>query len=216
MPAPVDPTEFRGPSGPRHQIRDFLRVYLPRHVTACRAAWGLDADDLPLPASHPGDPRRDAYFAREVDTIDRWPMLSVTTGRRTQTSAFDYSPSGEPQMRATYPIRVYSWVKAVGRERCLDRRDHLAAALHVTLSSHATLGTTGSLQIANTSGMVMDFSDVEPVTGDGYVAGSYIGFDVIAEETLTDRLARPEAFSGDTVSGVKVTGHVIPVHPALQ
>jgi hypothetical protein len=213
---PIDPTEFRGPVGPRHTIAEFLRARLPAHLAACREAWGLDADDLPAPVSAPNDRRRDAYFAREIDEIDRWPLIAVTSGRRTQRAQFDYSPSGEPQARATYPIRVYSWVKAVGRDKTLDMRDNFASALFVTISAHTTFGTGGRLQIANTSGMDIEFSDVEPVTGDGWVAGSYVGFDVIAEETLTDRLARPETFSGDTVSGVKVTGHVIPVHPALQ
>lgn len=206
--------EMRGPRGVRHAVTDFLRVELPRRIEACREAWGLSADDLPLPVSDPEDARRDGYIEHEPKAIDRWPLIAVTSGRRSQRGV-DFDDDGAPIYRATYPVRVYSWVRDAGWDATQDMRDDMATAIQIAVLSHTTLHSPGgSLQIVPST-LLVDFSSVQPVKGDRFVAGSFVGFDVHATETLTDRLALPGEQPRDTVSDVTVTGAVLPPHPAL-
>jgi hypothetical protein len=207
--------EMRGPRGVRHAMSDFLRLELPRRIVACRAAWGLDDDALPIPVSKPDDARADAYFEREPKAIDRWPLIAVTSGRRTQKGV-DFDDDGSPVYRATYPVRVYSWVRHEGFDATQDMRDDMATAIQIALLSHVDLHSPGARLSIVPASMVVDFSDVSPVKGDRFVAGSYVGLDVNATETLTDRLALPGEQPRDTVSGVDVSGAQFPPHPALQ
>lgn len=203
--------ELRGPAAVRAGVTDFLRAYLPLHIAACRSAWGLSADALPLPVSNPEDPREDAYFAHAITEIDRWPMVAVTHGRRTQPrlrGTVDFDEMGNPVTSAAYPMRVYSWVRTSGREAVSDMRDNFLAALQVTLASHVDLGTDWLRLDPRT--LTFDFSDLDKVSGDRWVAGSYVGFDLSATETLTDRLALPEGYPRDTVSGVNASGTPLP------
>lgn len=215
MPLPSLTYEMRGPRGVRHAVTNFLRANLPRHIEACREAWDLLDEELPIPASHPDDPRKDAYFEREPAAIDRWPMIAVTTGRRTQRETDRDPDDGSPVARATYQLRVYSWVRAEGWDETQDMRDDLATAVQVCLLSHVTLDSIdGRLQIAPST-LTVDPSDVVKVQGDRYVAGSFVGVELHAVETLTDRLSLPGAQPRDTVQTVIVDGEVLPAHPAL-
>lgn len=207
--------EMRGPRGIRHSLSEFLRLELPRRIVACREAWALEDEQLPLPVSAPNDPRTDAYFEREPKAVDRWPLVAVTSGRRTQRGV-DFDDDGAPIYRATYPARVYSWVRDEGFDRTQDMRDDLATAIQIALLSHVDLHSVGSRLQLVPSSLVVDFSDVVAVKGDRFVAGSYVGLDVHATETLTDRLALPGEQPRDTVSGVDVSGAQLPPHPALQ
>lgn len=205
---PTDPTELRGPAGVRADVTAFLRAHLPAHIDGCRYAWGLPAARLPAPANVPEDNRIDAYLDHEPAALDRWPLVAVTTGRRTHR-AVDFSDDGSPLYRAMYPIRVYSWVRDEGYEATADQRDNLGTAVSVTVLSHINLGSSGRMRV-DPGTVVVDFSDVTPVKGDRFVAGSYVGFDLHVEETLTDRLAMPAQQPRDTVSSVIATGEVLP------
>lgn len=210
-----DVYEMRGPAGIRSSVTEFLRLELPRRIVACRAAWGLDASRLPLPVSDPEDPRRDAYLDREPAAIDRWPLIAVTSGRRAQRGVDSDPVDGSPIYRATYPVRVYSWVRDAGFDATQDQRDNLATAVQIAVLSHVHLRSPGRRLSVNPSTLVVDFSAVTPVKGERFVAGSYVGFDLHAVETLTDRLALPGEQPRDTVSSVEVTGVPLP-HPALD
>lgn len=207
--------ELRGPAAVRAGVAGFLRAALPVHLEACRGAWGLSEAQLPAPVSNPTeDPLLgpDAYFARPIDTIDRWPMVSVTHGRATRARArgsVDFNDDGDPVTTTVYPMRVYSWVRAVGRDEVIDMRDNFIAAVQVALASHVDLGTNGWLRLDPRS-LAVDFSEVDKVKGERWVAGAYVGFDLSATETLTDRLALPEGYPRDTVSGVNASGTPLP------
>lgn len=201
--------ELRGPNGVRTAIRDHLRVVLQPHVEACREAWGLSEEQLPLPANEPSDPRLDGYFDREPDAIDRWPLLAVVSGRFTQV-ADDFDLDGEPVYRSTCPVQVFSWLKATGREETLRMRDDFATALRAALLSHINLGSDGQLALVPST-MVTDFSDVVAVRGDRFVGGSYVQFEVRILETLTERLAMPGSGPRDTVTHVSAdVGPMVP------
>lgn len=206
--------EMRGAVGIRHTVCEFLRSRLPRHAQACREAWDLLDEELPIPVSAPGDPKADAYFPRDPAAIDRWPLVAVLTARATSRES-DRDDDGSPIYRVTYPTRVYSWVKDEGWDATQDMRDNLAAAIQVTLLSHTNLDSIGGRLAIVPSTLVVDPSALAKVQGDRYVAGSFVGIDVIATETLTDRLALPGAQPRDTVAAVTATGEVLPPHPAL-
>jgi hypothetical protein len=206
--------EMRGPRGVRHAVTEFVRATLPVYVDGCRAAWGVTAAELPLPVSAPDDPRTDAYLPHEPKAVDRWPLIAVTSGRRTQRH-IDYAADGSPVYEAKYPIRVYSWVKDAGYQRTQDQRDDLATAIQVMFLANTNLGSGGPLTMVPSS-LVVDFSSVEAVKGERFIAAAYVGFDVQVIETLTDRLALPGEQPRDTVGSVTVTGSALPPHPALQ
>lgn len=195
-------TEMRGPIAVRHTITEYLRSCLDGHVAALAGVLGLPVPEMI--ASAPGEPRTDGYFAREPGAIDRWPMLSVTSGRMVGRGAVDVDDDGSETFRSTYPIRVYTWVKAVGFDDAQDLRDVYGTAVRIAVLARPGLDTNGRVQ-ANPSTLVTDFSSVKAVNGDRHVAGSYVGFDVTAIETLTDRLAYPLQQPRDTVSGVNAT-----------
>lgn len=204
-------TELRGPRGVRTDLADFYRLWLPQHAAGCREAWGLKDDELPVPKSQPDDPRVDAYFAGDAPALDRWPMLYVNTGRRRQT-AVDHTDDGDVEYRSIYPVRVFTWVSAVGRAEAQAQRDDLATVVQITTLAHTTLGGNGRFgaYAVVPSTLVTDFSRLEPVKGDRVVGGSYVGFDLQVTETLTDRLAMPKQQPRDTVSAVTATAAVLP------
>lgn len=194
-------SEMGGPLRVRHQLLAFYRAYFPMHLAAYTEAWGLDPEVMAPPVSKPGEPRDDAYMPREPDVIDRWPLLAITTARATTGGERDFDDDGNPQYRVTYPVRVYTWVKAEGHGATQDLRDDYSTAVRITTLSHTALGSAGELQLVPST-VLTDFSAVSAVKGERFVAGSYVGFNVVATETLTDRLALPGGQPRDTVIGV--------------
>lgn len=198
--------EMRGPRALRVAVAGFLITFLPAHLGAARDAWGLSAVQLPTPEDG-------AILPFVPDDLDRAPLVAVNSGRMTQRG-IDFDGS-DPVYRSTYPVRVYAWVKAEGNREVQDMRDDFATVVRACILSHLNLGTGGWL-VAVPSSLVMDFSDVTRVKGERHVAGAYVGFEVLATETLSDRLAAPGALPRDTVASVNVTGVIVPpTHPAL-
>lgn len=206
--------ELRGPDGVRHAIADFLREWVPRHAAAAETAWGLEPGAIGVPVSAPDDPRADAYMPRELRAIDRWPVISVTSGRFRQTETDRDLDSADVILTGVYPIRVFSWVKDEGFDATADLRDNLATVIRVAVLSHLHLDSPGDSLLVVPSTVVVDQSTVEAVKGDRFVAGSFVAFDVQATETLTDRLTMPGAPPRDTVAVVTTDGAVLP--PGLQ
>lgn len=206
--------EMRGPRQVRHAVSEFLRSDLPVRIPRLRVIWDLLDAELPVPDPS-RDPKLDAYVPREPSALDRWPLIAVTSGRLTGRKV-DTNDVAEPQYGVRYPIRVFSWVRSEGWETTQDMRDDMATAVRIALLSRPLLlaGTGLDLRV-DESTLTTDFSEVTPVKGERFVAGSYVGFDLQATETLTDRLAFPNGGQRVTVSDVTTTGSTLPVHPAL-
>ena len=199
--------ELRGAVGVRRDVAEFYREWLPKHAGGCSQAWGVPVE---VPVSRPDDKRADAYFDRDPAALDRWPLLSVSTGRRTLTEQ-DRALDGEPVITSTYPVRVFTWVRNSGWDATQDARDNLAAAVQITTLAHRSMESDHLHVVAST--LVVDVSNVEAVTGDRFVAGSFVGFDLRVVETLTDRLTLPTMPGQDrvgTVDSVSVSGRVLP------
>lgn len=212
----VNPLEVRGPNGIRTAITDYLRMVLPPHVEACREAWGLTEEQLPLPVDDRSDPKKDAYFDREPPAIDRWPMLAVVSGRLTGRAADHDLDAGETIYRSVCPVRAYVWVKAEGPDETLRMRDDLATAVRIAVLSQQSLGTAQGRLTLVPSTVLTDFSDIVAVKGERFVAGAFVGFDVIVLETLTERLALPGRGERDTVAGVSADVGLLTNPPATE
>jgi hypothetical protein len=203
--------EMRGTRGFRIIVAEQLRARLPAHIEAGRAAWGLTAEQLPMPVSAPDDPRQDAYFAREVEVLDRWPLIAVASGRLTQR-ATDFTDDFDERFRAVVPMRVFAWVRAEGRDEVQDIRDDFATCVRACLLADPQLGTAGDALLDPTS-LLVDPSRPDKVKGERWIAGAFIGFDLAIGETLTDRLAHPGEQPRDTVSTVTASSSLVPSTP---
>lgn len=192
--------EMRGVRGVRSQIASYLRSSMPGHIEAARAAWGLTEEELPTPVSS-SDPKLDAYYPREVEVLDRWPLIAVASGRLTsRPSDFDVD-TFDAVYRSVLPVRVFAWSRAEGRVEVQDMRDDFAAVVRACLLADPQLGTAGDLLLSPET-MLIDPSRPDKVKGERWIAGAFIGFDVVVGETLTDRLAHPGQQPRDTVSTV--------------
>lgn len=202
--------EMRGTRGARLVIAGYLRARLPAHVEAYRAAYDLTAEELPVPVSS-SDPKEDAFYAREVEVLDRWPLIAVGSGRLAQTAS-DFTDDFDEVFRSTLPVRVFGWVRADGRAEVQDMRDDFATAMRACLLADPQLGTNGDVMLSPGT-MVVDPSRPDKVKGDRWVAGVFVGFDVVIGETLTDRLAHPGEQPRDTVSTVTASPSIITDQP---
>lgn len=207
--------EMRGPRAVRLAVSEFLRADLLVRIPQLRTFWALSEAQLPLPVSDPGNERADGFVPREPDAIDRWPLVAVTSSRAVHRGRVDRTTSGHPTYQVVYPVRCWSWVRDLGHSATVDMRDDYATAIRSAVLSAFNLGTDGWLVVDERT-VLTDFSDVVKVNGDRFVAGSFVGFDVHATETLTDRLAAPSAPARDTVATVNVGATTLPpAHPAL-
>lgn len=201
--------EMRGTRGARLLVATYLRVVLPEHIVAARLAWNLTDEQLPIPVSSV-DPKLDAYFPREVEVLDRWPLIAVASGRLAQR-ATDFTDDFEERYRSTVPMRVFGWVRHEGREEVQDVRDDFATCIRAALLADPTLGTDDAL--LDPTSMIVDPSRPDKVKGERWIAGAYIGFDLAIGETLTDRLAHPGEQPRDTVSLVSASPSILPDQP---
>lgn len=198
--------EMRGPRAVRAAAAACVLAALPPRLAAARAAWGLTVEQLPDPA---------LVLPHVPDNLDhRVPLVAVNSGRMT-TRPIDFTAVGDPVYRSTYPVRIYAWVKHEGHEECQSMRDDFGTVLRLTVLSQLTLATDGWITVAPET-VVMDFSEVEHVKGDRFIGGVYVGFEVRATETLTDRLAAPGEGPRATVAAVNVAARILPPHPALE
>jgi len=166
--------DFRGPSNARRAVADYLRgPALQRTLERLRADWQLDEADLPA---------ADVVSQVEPAALDRFPLIAVTSGGQRRLRRVDLLPDADV-FSATYPVRVYVWVRESGRERVVDVRDDLATAVMVSLVEDVTLGRS-DMRVED-GAMSVEPSDVTPVHGDRFVAGAYVGFDLTVEEQLT-------------------------------
>jgi hypothetical protein len=206
---------MHGPRPVRHAIRDFLFVEFPKTIIALRAELGLEDDQLPLPDGP------DSYLPREVENLDRFPLLAVSVGRGA-TGHVELLDGGRSLYRTTYDVQVFDWIRGEGWNETQDMRDDHGTALRLTLLRNQTFGGREDMVLVEST-MVQEFSEVQPVKGDRFVAGSFVGFSVQVDEVLIPI----NASQLSTVEEVAVTGQNVGVplpfvsatlglHPGLE
>lgn len=209
---------MRGPAQLRAALADYLAADLPARFPSLRRAWGLDEDTLPLPKR---------YFPHEPLALDDFPVVAVVTGRGRITPVADRDADGSAQYTSAYPARLFGWVRGQGMAATLTLRDDFIAALQVTLLASPTVGGAGSGQLRIFPPLDVDYSGVDAVKGDRYVAGGFVGFTLSATETLGRGLTHPawqdpatlgggvahaESPWGVTVTSVHAQGRALPTY----
>lgn len=198
---------MRGPRQIRHLVCDWLQADLPVRLPQIRLAWGRTEEELPLPMRY--DPHEPLTLDHAVS-----PIVAVVSGRQTVRPVGDMNALGEPLFNVTYPMRIFAWVREVGVGATFDLRDDYLTALQVAVLASPTLGGVGGGNLlALSTSVEVDFSGIDALKGDRQLAGGYVGFQIRATETLSNRLAHPESPEGRTVSAVTVQGAVLPTHP---
>lgn len=192
----MEVVDTRGIGSAKRLVAEFLAAELPGYLGELRTLWELDDVSLPVPT---------AFDHNEPQALDRWPRVSVV-GVAAKRVRSEHQVDAEIAYVATYTLRAFVWVRDSGWDRTLDTRDDLTAAVSTLLLDRQTLGQPDVLVLEDT--LAEEYSDIQPVRGDRYVAGSYVGFDLRRVEALRrDR-------SG-TVATVKLDTVALPPHPAL-
>lgn len=193
-------TTSRGVGQAKRIVAEYLELAFPDYLVALRRIWDLDEERLPDPV---------AYLAKEPKALDRWPMVAITGSDRVTVRA-GRSESVSVAYDATYNLNAFVWVNEGGEgdeggwDRVIDIRDDLSAAVSTLLMDHVNLGTTDDFAVVQDS-LSESYSDVTPVKGGRYVAGSRISFQLRVNEVIV----RDPIGTADTVSV-----HTA-IHPAL-
>lgn len=190
--------QMRGIQKAKQAVQDTLEAEFNAYLVGLRTAWGLTALTLPDVAT---------VKRNEPQALDRWPMLAVS-GVRSGTARFEVTDEANVAYLRTYTLRLFVWVRSEGWDATIDQRDNLSAAVVQFVLDHPTLSDDAGLTVAEESDLAEEFSDVTPVKGDRFVAGSYVEFDVELYEVIH------RAPSGN-VETTLVTGDILP-HPALE
>jgi hypothetical protein len=190
---------MRGARAAKTFVAEFLRAEFPSHLAVVRAELDLEESDLPAPVR---------YKVNETQALDEWPMIAVAAVRVLRMRRREVRPPDTVFYDVTYSLRAYLWVRETEWDHAIEVRDDLSGALRRLLVDRQTLKVAGDVARVREETVVEEFSDVTPVKGDRFVTGSYVGFDLELEETLTRA-------GGGTVGRAVVLGDALP-HPALE
>lgn len=193
----MDVVGTRGIGHAKRLVADYLRSELPAYLAELRLAWAIeDAADLPNPVE---------VTHNEPQALDRYPLLAVVGVRTAPRRRVGHDVGGAIVYEATYGLRVFVWARDQGWDRTIDVRDNLTAAVSTLLLDRQTLGRDDA--VIDETTVLEEYSDVTPVRGDRYVAGSFVAFDLQLAETL-------RRTQDGTVASANVETTELP-HPAL-
>lgn len=188
---------MHGVTTAKQYVTDFLEAELPVYLATLRAEWDLSESDIPDPV---------AYYPHEPVKLDRWPMIATSAVRMGRLIATEQTELGAVYTMR-YSIRTFVWVRQEGFASVVQTRDGLSCAVRIALLDKPWLNVSDQRALVEETTLTEEYSDVTAVKGDRYVAGSYLGFDLLVEEEL-DRATR------GTVNSTQV--EVVPAHPALD
>lgn len=188
---------MRGSAVAKQYVTDFLEESLEGYLNTLRTEWGLDSSRLPSPV---------AFFPHEPHLLDRWPMVATSAVRMARLTLQEQTRLGSTYTMR-YSLRTFVWVSQRGFGDAIEARDSLTTAIRIALLDMPWLGLLDQRALMEETTLTEEYSDVTAVKGDRYVAGSYLGFDLLVEEEL-DRTAR------GTVNSTQV--EAVPAHPALD
>lgn len=190
---------MRGATRAKHLVADFLRNELPAHLDALRVEYDLGPDALKPPAR---------YKANPTQALDEWPMVALDAVRVPRIRRREHTTPDTVVYDVTYALRVFLWVNEEEWDNAITARDDLSGAVRRLLLDRQTLKIPGDVARVREETLVEEYSDVTQVKGNRFVTGSYIGFDLELEETLTRQ-------GGGSVERAVILGDVLP-HPALE
>src|SRR4051812_18207887 len=110
----VNNVTMRGPYTVRHGIVDYLRENLNPLLAQLRVEWDLEASQLP------------DFKLSNIDTYKQFvvehsqeSLIEVDVQRSRDFNQVDIDGAGAEQYQIVYNVRIYTWVKEVGREEVL-------------------------------------------------------------------------------------------------
>ena len=182
-------------------VTNYLAADLPSRLVNYRNYWNLTADQLPDPVMYANY----APFA-----LDRWPTIITLVMGTDSIERVGYSGVGEPQLHVAYDMRTYVWIRATGTQVVTDQRDNLTTVVREALMDHPSLSAYDTdvpcSPKIDEGTIVEQFSDLTLIKGERLLAGSFIGYTLTLDETIT----------ADTLGIVQSTNAIvqrIPVTP---
>lgn len=204
--------KMHGPTYGREIITQWLRAQFPSILQDLRVEWGMNESQLPDPV---------LYVSREPDELDRWPLIAVTTGIEAVTRRLEHDTEGGNYL-ASYPVEVYSWVRAEGKGPTIEMRDAMATAIKVALLMYPTFGRTDEDVSLNEATFEQRYSELQHVKGERYVAGSLSAFGLQVYENTgpfgsqVSHTVATTAVSGYSEGTPFAQPTPLPEHPALS
>ena len=182
-------------------VTNYLAADLPSRLVNYRNYWNLTADQLPDPVM---------YANYEPFALDRWPTIITLVMGTDSIERVGYSGVGEPQLHVAYDMRTYVWIRATGTQVVTDQRDNLTTVVREALMDHPSLSAYDTdvpcSPKIDEGTIVEQFSDLTLIKGERLLAGSFIGYTLTLDETIT----------ADTLGIVQSTNAIvqrIPVTP---
>ena len=189
---------MRGITKAKEAVRVTLEAGFNDYLSGLRTLWTLGVPALPDVAS---------FRRNEAQALDRWPLVALS-GVRSSITRHEVTDEVNVAYLSEYTLRAFIWVKAEGWDATIEMRDNLSAALRMFILDHPTLSNDERVTVAEESDLIEEYSDVTPVKGDRFVAGSYVEFGVELYEVI-------RRAPGGIVEATAVTGTPLP-HPALE
>lgn len=176
----------------KRMVSDYLQEDLPRRLTRYRNTWNLSNRDLPDVS---------VFKTWEPLELDAWPSIISVILATSQIDQDDYE-GDDPQYTVVYQVRTYIWCRAHGSRAATEQRDRLTTVVREALLDHPALASRNENSPIPCQIMVMqdtmteEFSDLTLLKGDRVMAGAYVGYDLMLEETIT----RPEYDDGSPLA----------------
>lgn len=180
--------QFRGATGVRYAISQFLKTEYPKMRLRALNSWNLPATDLrPIESFSP--------FDRTEMATNSKPILGVEPVNTSEFRHTDKSDYASDEYRTTYNMRVTFWLHSpndesghplpASREKAIRERDDQMAVIRATLLSRPSLGSDVLLfQPRSLSEAYLPPTPV-PNNSERWVIGGQLTFDVVADEWVT-------------------------------
>ena len=180
-------TLMRGPKTVRDALSTFLSTAVPAQIAIARAQWNLDERSLPEPS------RYDAY---EPYALDEYPLMGIVITNASNFRLNDIDAYAQRQYRATYAVRLFTWVRtpldydgdnldengAASHATTLRLRDDLSACVRAALLGTSSLGS--DYLMWDEGSLSEEYSDATGIKGDRFIAGVTHIFNVQVDESL--------------------------------
>ena len=186
----------------KQYVSNYLANDLPSRLVGYRNYWNLSQSQLP-------DPR--LYLSHEPFQLDRWPTIITLVSSTDAIDRSGYSSAHDPELRVTYAMQTYIWVRAEGAQQVTDQRDNLTTVVREALMDGPSLSSYDSAVPCSPkideASMDENFSDLTLIKGERLLAGSFISYDLVLEENITHTALGIVQSSQVTVERMAVTAN---------
>lgn len=162
-------------------VTEYLAADLPSRLISFRNEWNYDDKKLPTP---------EKFLSFEPVALDHWPtIITLVTGTQgVQRIDFDEITS-DPVYRVEYGMRTYIWVRHEHPEDTTEVRDNLTTVVRDALIDHPALRSVERGEHCDPyidEGTIREeFSELTHVKGQRFLAGAYVGYNLMVNETVT-------------------------------